>query len=279
MSPFIPGEFLQKVKDVSPLVHCITNYVTCRDCANLLLACGASPIMADEPAEVEDIAQMCNGLLINIGTLHQKSVESMIQAGRQANRLGRPITFDPVGAGASTLRKQSSQKILADLELSVIRGNVSEILTLARGTGSSHGVDANAADCVSEQSLNRHVEMAIQFASTTKAIVAISGEIDIITDGESVGLVRNGCQIMPRITGTGCMLSALVEAYVAAVSSDDWFRAVVAAHCAMGLAGERSRDFMHTAKTGTGSFSQYLIDSIYNMTSEDLNQGAKYEIR
>lgn len=278
-TPFIPGNYLKKVQKFAPLIHCISNYVTCRDCANILLACGASPIMADEPEEAAEITELGNGLLLNIGTLHLQTIGAMFRAGRRARGLEHPIVFDPVGAGASRLRKEIAQKIIAELKPAVIRGNISEILTLACGSGCSRGVDANAGDSISDQLLPRYIEMVADFSQKTGAIVAISGETDIISEGKSVCLVRNGCSAMPKITGSGCMLSALTTAFTVAAGStlEEKFLAVTAAHCAMGLAGEIAWDALRARGMGTGSFASSIIDSIFNMTGDLLNERAKYD--
>ena len=136
------------VRAKSPLVHNITNYVTVNDCANIVLACGASPIMADDAAEVEDITSLCAGLNLNIGTLNSRTIPSMLLAGHTANRLGRPVVLDPVGAGASHLRTETALRLLREVKFTVIRGNISEIRTLAAGSGTTKGVDADAADKV-----------------------------------------------------------------------------------------------------------------------------------
>ena len=147
-------EYLENVRAKAPLVHNITNYVTVNDVANILLACGGSPIMSDEAEDVEDITSVCGGLNINIGTLHKLSIEAMFRAGRKANELGHPVLLDPVGAGASALRTDTALGLMRELKLSVIRGNISEIKTLAMGSGTTKGVDADVADAVTEETLD-----------------------------------------------------------------------------------------------------------------------------
>ena len=148
------GNCLENVRRKTPLVHNITNYVTVNDVANALLACGGSPIMSDEPDDVTDITAICGGLNINIGTLNQMSIEGMMKAGAKANELGHIVLLDPVGAGASKLRTDTAIKIMNTIRLDVIRGNVSEIKTLALGSGTTKGVDADAADTVTEDNLD-----------------------------------------------------------------------------------------------------------------------------
>ena len=153
-------EYLENVRNTVPLVHNITNYVTVNDVANVLLACGGSPIMSDEAEDVEDITSVCGGLNINIGTLHKTSIEGMFRAGRKANELGHPVLLDPVGAGASALRTNTALGLMKELNLSVIRGNISEIKTLALGSGTTKGVDADVADAVTEGNLDEAVAFA-----------------------------------------------------------------------------------------------------------------------
>ncbi|HWT27027.1 MAG TPA: hydroxyethylthiazole kinase, partial [Mobilitalea sp.] len=126
---------IEKIREKSPLVHCITNYVTVNDCANILLACGASPIMADDRLEVEEITSISNALVINIGTLNERTVDSMLAAGRKANELNHPVILDPVGAGASRLRTDTVKRLLSEVKFSVIRGNISEIKAVYNGSG------------------------------------------------------------------------------------------------------------------------------------------------
>ena len=195
-------EILQNVAAKAPLVHCITNYVTVNDCANILLACGGSPIMADDENEVEEITSICNALVLNIGTLNTRTIESMRRAGLRANALGHPVVFDPVGAGASALRTGTAQSLLRDVRFCVVRGNSSEIRTLARGAGTTRGVDADAADAATEQTLDDAVLFVKTFSRQTGAVVAMTGAIDLVGDAETCYIIRNGCPEMGKITGT-----------------------------------------------------------------------------
>ena len=206
----------ENVRRTCPLIHNITNYVTVNDCANMVLACGASPIMADDAAEVEDITTICGGLNINIGTLNSRTITSMLLAGKKANQLGHPVVLDPVGAGASRLRTDTAFRLLRDVKFTVIRGNISEIKTLASGAGTTKGVDADVADKVTEENLDSAVAFAKAFAAQTGAVIAITGAIDIVADAEKAYCIRNGNAMMSSITGTGCQLSALTAAFVTA---------------------------------------------------------------
>ena len=154
----------ENVKAKTPLVHNITNYVTVNDVANVLLACGGSPIMADDIDDVEDITGICGGLNINIGTLNKNTIPSMLAAGKKANELGHAVLLDPVGAGASRLRTETAMKLLNEIKFDVIRGNISEIKTLAFGSGSTKGVDADVADTVTEDTLDQAVDFVKKFA-------------------------------------------------------------------------------------------------------------------
>ena len=210
------GVYLQNVRDKVPLVHNITNYVTVNDVANILLACGGSPIMSDEPQDVEDITGICGGLNINIGTLNVRSIEGMLGAGRKANELGHPILLDPVGAGASALRTNTAVMLMETLRFDVIRGNISEIKTLAQGSGTTKGVDADVADAVTEENLDEAVTFAKDFAKKAGTIATITGAIDLVSDGETCYVIRNGRPEMGKITGTGCQLSGMMTAYITA---------------------------------------------------------------
>lgn len=209
-------KMLENVRGKCPLIHNITNYVTVNDCANIVLACGASPIMSDDQSEVEEITTICGGLNINIGTLNKRTIESMFLAGKRANALSHPVVLDPVGAGASKLRTETAQKLLEEVKFTVIRGNISEVKTLASGSGTTKGVDADVADKVSEENLDSAVAFAKAFAEKTDAVVAITGAIDIVADGRKAYCIRNGHPMMSSITGTGCQLSAMTAAYVTA---------------------------------------------------------------
>lgn len=268
---------LSNLKEKSPLIHCITNYVTVNDCANILLACGASPIMADDSKEVEDITSICNGLTINIGTINNNLILSMILAGKKANQLNHPVVFDPVGAGASNFRNQASDKLLKEINFKVIRGNISEIKSLALGDFATKGVDANILDKVSEKNLDKVIDFAKEFSKKTNAIIAITGEIDLIVDSKRVCIVKNGHKMMSEITGSGCMLSVLISAMVSA-NLDKAFEATVGAVCSIGLAGEMAYKRLKE-KEGNLSYRNYLIDQIYNLTDDILMNGAKYELR
>ncbi len=269
--------YLQNIKEKSPLVHNITNYVTVNDCANIVLACGASPIMADDKDEVEEITAVCNGLNINIGTLNSRTIEAMVLAGKKANESGHPVVLDPVGAGASALRTNTAKRLLKEVRFTVIRGNISEIKTLAGISAATQGVDANIADKITEETLDAAILFAKAFAKETGAVIAITGAIDLVCNGETAYVIRNGHPMMAAITGTGCQLSAMTAAYAAA-NPDDALGAAAAAVCAMGLAGEIAHGRL-TELDGNATYRNYIIDAVYHMTPEQLEKGANYEVR
>ena len=270
------GKMLENVREKCPLIHNITNYVTVNDVANVILACGASPIMADEPLEVEEITSICSALNINIGTLNARTIESMITAGKKSKELGHIVLLDPVGAGASSLRTKTAVKIMEEVKPDVIRGNISEIKTLALGSGTTKGVDASSADTVTDENLAKSVEFVKSFARETGSIVAVTGAIDLVADDKICYVIRNGKAQMSKITGTGCQLSGMTTAFAAA-NRDNLLEAVAAAVCTMGLSGEIAYENLAECE-GNSSYRNRIIDAVYNMTVEKLDKGAKYEL-
>ncbi len=275
MEPFALQRALDNVRATTPLVHSITNYVTVNDCANALLAIGASPIMSDEPADVEDITSICGGLTLNIGTLNERSIEGMLAAGERAGELGHPIVLDPVGAGASALRTRVAGDLLDKLSVSVIRGNMSEVKALAGGAAATRGVDVCPDDAVRESNLAAGAAFARDFAAKTGAIMVITGAIDIVADADRAYAVRNGHPLMGRITGAGCMLSCVCAAFAVA-NPDATLDAMAAAVAGMGLAGQVAQNRM-SGYDGNGSFRTYLLDALYNLDGAALEAGARIE--
>lgn len=271
------GNCIENVRNTVPLVHNITNYVTVNDVANVLLACGGSPIMSDEPEDVADITTICGGLNINIGTLNQRSIEGMFVAGKKANELGHVVLLDPVGAGASALRTNTAIKLMDEIQFDVIRGNISEIKTLVQGSGTTKGVDADVADAVTEDTLDSAVAFVKEFAKKAGCIVAITGAIDLVGDKDRCFVIRNGRPEMGKITGTGCQLSGMMTAFVVA-NPQNKLEAAAAAVCTMGLAGEIGWSRMQEGE-GNSTYRNRIIDAIYNMDAGTLEEGAKYEVR
>lgn len=271
------GTCSDNVRKNAPLVHNITNYVTVNDVANVLLACGGSPIMSDEPEDVIDITSICGGLNINIGTLNKRSIEGMFLAGKRAKELGHITLLDPVGAGASTLRTSTAQKLLEEIQFDIIRGNISEIKTLALGSGTTKGVDADIADAVTDDNLEQMIAFAKGFAAKHTCIVAITGAIDLVANAETCYVIRNGRAEMGKITGTGCQLSGLATAFAVA-NPENQLEAVAAAVCTMGVAGEIAFERMQEGD-GNSTYRNRIIDAIYHMDGETLERRAKYEKR
>lgn len=269
-------ESFKNVKKQSPLVHCMTNYVTVNDCANMILAVGGSPIMADEETEVQEIVSICGSLVLNIGTLQQRTIRSMKIAGEKARELELPIVLDPVGAGASTLRTTTTKDLMESLPISVIRGNISEIKAAASGFGATKGVDANENDIVTKDNVLETVAFAKQLSKETKAVIAISGAIDIVADETNACVIKNGVATLSKITGSGCMLTALIGAFCAA-NKTQVRNAVSTAVVLMGLAGEIAEQKRIEQNAGTASFRTFLMDAVSNMTIETLERGKKIE--
>lgn len=270
-------ELLENVRACRPLIHSITNYVTVNDCANMLLACGASPIMADDIGEAAEITAVCGGLNINIGTLNERTIPAMFAAGRQANALRHPVVLDPVGAGASGLRTRTALRLTEEVRFAVIRGNISEIKTLAQGRGTTKGVDADPVDVVTEDTLDAACAFVKAFAAKTGAVIAVTGAIDIVADGQTAYCIRNGHPMMGSVTGTGCQLSALTAAFVTA-NPKETLRAAAAAVCAIGVCGEIAEKRLG-AQDGNAAYRNNMIDAMYRLDGDTLERLAKCEER
>lgn len=261
------ANLLENVRKTVPLVHNITNYVTVNDVANAVLAIGASPIMADDIEEAVDITAISRALVLNMGTLNKRTVTSMLAAGKRANELGVPVVFDPVGAGASALRNETAKEITGQLTLSVIRGNLSELSFIAGLGASTKGVDS-----AQEDEKNDAVSVAKAAAQKLHCIAALTGKVDVITDGTRVIQIKNGHPMLSRVTGTGCMASALVGAFAGACGGD-FLIAAAAGVCTMGIAGELAYEAV-VAK-GTGSFHIAVVDALSRLDSAILKERAR----
>lgn len=272
------NKILDNVNLKTPLVHSITNYVTVNDCANIILACGGSPIMADDVAEVCEITSICSSLVINIGTLNERTISSMIAAGKKANELGHPVVLDPVGAGASTLRNETALTLLKEVKFSVIRGNISEIKFLASGSATTQGVDAAAADAVTADNLDSVINFAKVLSRTTGAVIAITGATDIVADSDKAYVINNGHPMMSRVTGTGCMLTTVIGSFVGA-NQDNLLDATATAVTAMGLCGELAYARLKELDGGTNTYRMLIIDFMSKINIELLKDGAKIESR
>lgn len=252
---------LDAVRAKVPLVHCITNYVTVNDAANALLAIGASPIMADDIGEAGDIASIASALVLNIGTLNERTVASMLDAGRRANAFGVPVVLDPVGAGASRLRNETVGRLLREVKLSVLRGNLSEISFIAGLGAATRGVDS-----AKEDEKNDALAAARLVAQRLGCTVAVTGAVDVVTDGTRACRLANGHQMLSRVTGTGCMTTALIGAFAGA--GRDFYTAAAGGISAMSIAGELA--YERAGTLGTGSFHIALIDALSMLDGANL---------
>lgn len=266
--------YLNRVRLKKPLVQCITNFVTVNDCANIILAAGGSPTMASHPLEVEEAVAQVQALVCNLGAIEH--LDSMILAGKEANRLGIPVVLDPVGAGGARFRRDAVKKLLEAVHFTAIRGNASEIRYLAGQQTTGSGVDVSSLDEITEENLDTAVRMTAELAEKLGSVIAISGKIDIISNGQESCVLRNGCATMARITGSGCMLTSLIGTFCGA--NRDPFSATCWAMAAMGISGELAEKKRLQHGTGNATFRNDLIDGVFNLTEEQLKEGVRYEI-
>lgn len=256
-------EILRGVTEKGPLVHAITNQITSNDCANVILACGAYPTMAESVEEVEEITSNADSLVLNLGNPTPERIRSMLLAGKAANRKGIPVVLDPVGVGASRFRRQAVGELLQELRISVVRGNASEIRTLSGSEGCARGVDAARADAMTEENLPEWITLVKPLSERLHAVVVISGEIDLAVGEGMCCVIRNGHPMMSKVTGTGCMLSALTGAYCGG-NPHAVLHAAVTAAGVMGASGQHAAARIVKEGAGTASFRVALIDAISN---------------
>lgn len=254
------SQLVEKIKTASPLIHNITNFVVMNSSANILLAIGASPVMAHSLGEVEEMTSLADALVLNIGTLQDDWVESMICAAKTANNKGIPVILDPVGSGATSLRTRSVRRIMDVAQISVLRGNASEIFSLASDNVRTRGVDSSLS--VSEEI----IDAAQKLAAEMNCIIAISGAVDIITDGRKIFKVINGQPIMTKVTGIGCGLSAVTGAFCA-VSQGELLPATAAACAVYGLCG----DLAVQISDKPGSFAVAFVDTLYSISKKEID--------
>jgi hydroxyethylthiazole kinase len=260
------AENLRRVHEKKPLVHNITNFVVMNYTANALLACGASPVMAHAAEEVEEMVSLAGALVLNIGTLSPPWIEAMLKAGKRANALNIPVILDPVGAGATRLRTDSAKRLIEGLAIRVIRGNASEILSLG---GEKLGAGTKGVDSI--HTVDQAAETAMALARELKTTLAITGAVDLITNGDRIFRVMNGHQMMSSVTGTGCTATVIIGAFLAVDPNP--LEAAATGLSYFGLAGEKA-----AAKAMTpGSFQIALLDALYEMREEELRAGAKIQ--
>lgn len=268
---------IEKLRQESPLTHCITNVVTVRDCANAVLAVGGSPIMANAPEEAEEIVSIANSLVINIGTLTEEQIETMKKSAKQAAKMEKPFVLDPVGIGISKIRNETPIDIIKESKPAIIRGNLSEIKAIATFYGildectTAKGVDVADTDIISEDTLEINAQIVKNIAEKLDTTIAVSGPIDIVSNGKEVYALKNGNPMMANITGTGCMLGCIMGAYAAI---DDSLLAAITATTVMSIAGEIAAKTATDNNQGTGSFGTYLIDELSKMNPETFKEYA-----
>lgn len=262
--PTYTADALDRIKASAPLIHNITNFVVMNSSANILLAVGASPVMAHSSEEVEEMTAMAGALVLNIGTLQADWVAAMIRAGKAANAAGIPVILDPVGAGATRLRTEAANAIMTQCTVSVLRGNASEVLSLGAENVKTKGVDSSLS--LTEEI----VPAAKEMARARSCIIAISGEADCITDGDRVYRVGNGQPIMTRVTGIGCGLSAVSGAFCA-VDPESPLEATTAAFAFYGCCA----DLAFGASRLPGSFYTAFLDRLYDTGREQIVNGVK----
>jgi hydroxyethylthiazole kinase len=258
----LAGEILDRIRSSRPVVHSVTNYVVMNSTANVLLAMGASPIMAHAPEEMADITAIASSVVINIGTLSKTWIESMMLAGRMAKMAGKPLVLDPVGSGATKLRTKTAQDIIGSSLPTVIRGNASEILSLSPQGGTTRGVD-------SVHKAEEAIEAATGIAADLGTVIAVTGQRDIVTNGEKSLVVANGNPLLGYVTGTGCAASVIVAAFL--TQERDPVIASAAALAFFGLAGEKAA----ADAPEPGSFWVKVLDALYSISPEELERGAR----
>ncbi|RAP53606.1 MAG: hydroxyethylthiazole kinase [Methanosphaera sp. rholeuAM270] len=275
------SKIIEKMRQESTLTHCITNVVTVRDCANAVLAVGGSPIMANAPEEAEEIVTIANTLVINIGTLTKEQIETMKKSAKAAKQQNKAFVLDPVGVGISKIRNETPINIIKEAKPAIIRGNLSEIKAIAKFYGileectTAKGVDVADTDIINTETLNTNAQTVKNIAEKLETTIAVSGPIDIISDGKEIYTIDNGDAMMASITGTGCMLGCIMGAYL---SITDSLTAALTATTAMGIAGQLAAQKTIETNTGTGSFGVYLIDELSNMNSEKYEKYAKIDM-
>ena len=274
-------ETLHKIKEKNALTHCITNSVTINDCANAVLAIGGSPFMAEDAEELEEVVTIADVLVINIGKLSKNQINSMKISSKTANKTNTPIILDPVGVGVTELRNQTTLDLINNYDIAAIRGNISEIKAIAKLVGvldesnAAKGVDVNTDDIITEKNLKANGDLICTLANKLNAVILASGPLDILSDGKTTVVIDNGDDMMPLITGSGCMLSSIVGTCIGGSTP---FEGSLVAILAMNIAGEKARAKVDANDEGTGSFRAYLIDYLYKTNSETLINEANIRI-
>jgi hydroxyethylthiazole kinase len=259
------GADLEAIRERKPLVHQITNYVVMNETANATLSLGALPVMAHAPQEVEAMASAAGALVLNIGTLSDDWVEAMLIAGAAADRVGTPVILDPVGAGATEYRTETARRLLDVLEIAVVRGNAAEVATLAGREAEIRGVEAIGASGSS-------AELAGTAARELGCVVAVTGPVDHVSDGDRGYAIGNGHELLGTVSGTGCMATAITGCFLA-VRPGEPLEAAAEALVAFGVAGEDAA----AAARGPGTFHAALYDALYLLDPDTIDSRARVE--
>ncbi|WP_378956843.1 hydroxyethylthiazole kinase [Pelosinus sp. sgz500959] len=253
-----------KVKVEKPLIHCITNHISINDCANVVLAVGAKPIMAEHPAEVSQITTFSQALAVNLGNINDTRMKSIMLSGKAALEKDIPSIIDIVGVGCSTLRLDFAKNFILECHPSVIKGNMSELKALYGMESSAKGIDVGEKDSITNDTMLTSIAMLKSLSLQTDSVVAATGVIDIITNGTDTYLIENGCEMLSMVTGTGCMLNVLTAAFI---SNKNIIGGTILAVALMGICGELS-----TNRKGTGTFRTKLLDSIFSLSDYNLKK-------
>jgi hydroxyethylthiazole kinase len=264
-SAMFAAELMTRVRARKPLIHHITNLVVMNETANMTLCAGALPVMAHAPEEVAEMASAAGALVLNIGTLTVEQVESMLLAGHRANERGIPIVLDPVGAGATRLRTDSALRLLNELKVSIVRGNLAEVAVLAGYKAEISGVESMGVSADAES-------VARAMAQKFDCVAAITGKVDVVSDGHRTARVSNGHAMMGTVTGTGCMATTMVACYAAV--EHDCLVAAASALAVYGLAGETAA----SKSKGPGTFHVELYDAVASMIEDSVRNGARIEV-
>lgn len=255
-------ELKNNIKIDKPLIHCITNHITINDCANVVLSIGGKPIMAEHNNECADITSSAKALAVNLGNISDNRMKSIMISGKTAYKKGIPSIIDIVGVSCSKLRLNFAIDFIDKYKPMVIKGNMSEIKAIFGLDTKSEGVDVNDEDATTKETINNNISIVRNLAIKTNSVIVATGAIDIISNGNETYIIKNGCEELSRITGTGCMLNVLIGTYI---SRNNIIDGAILGTVVMGISGELSKN----AK-GTASFKIELIDNISTIKDEDL---------
>ena len=260
-----PGTTLRRIREAKPLVHQITNYVVMNETANATLALGALPVMAHARQEVEEMVTVAGALVLNIGTLSEPWIEAMVAAGRAASTRGTPIVLDPVGAGATRYRTETAERLLRELDVTVVRGNAGEVATLLGAEAEVRGVESIAGG-------GDPAQLARAAAGKLGGVVSVTGAVDFVSDGDRVLAVANGHQLLAAVSGTGCMSTAVTGCFLAA-KADEPLEAATEALAAFGVAAENAAEDAR----GPGTFHAALYDALAALDPDTLDERANID--